>query len=56
LCSSTYLLDLEDVTGNDLWGLNLEEATITENDSLQSERLLELVDNGTGLVFLDKTN
>jgi hypothetical protein len=52
----TYLLNLEDITGNDLWGLNLEETTITENDGLQGESLLELVDDRASLEFLDETN
>jgi len=52
----THLLNLEDITGNDLWGLNLEQTTITENDGLQGESLLELVDDRAGLEFLDETN
>lgn len=52
----THLLNLEDITGNDIRGVDLEETTVTENNSLESERLLELVDNGTGLVFLDETD
>lgn len=52
----THLLNLEDITGNDLRGVNLKETTVTENNSLESERLLELVDNGTSLEFLDETN
>jgi hypothetical protein len=47
---------LEDITRNDLRSFNLEETTITENNSLQSESLLQFVDNGTGLEFLDETN
>jgi hypothetical protein len=50
------LLNLEDITGNDLGSLDLLEGTVTENDSLESESLLQLVDNGTGLVFLEETD
>ena len=56
MCTKTYLLNLEDITGNDLGGLNLKETTITENDGLEGESLLQLVDNGTGLELLDKTD
>jgi hypothetical protein len=52
----THLLNLKDITGNDLRGINLEETTVTEHNSLESERLLELVDNGTSLEFLDETD
>jgi hypothetical protein len=54
--SFTHLLNLEDITGNDLGSLDLLEGTVTENDSLESESLLQLVDNGTGLVFLEETD
>jgi hypothetical protein len=47
---------LENITGNDLRSLNLEETAITENDGLESESLLQFVDNGTSLVFLDETD
>lgn len=49
-------LNLENITGNDLGSLNLLEGTVTENNSLESKSLLQLVDDGTGLVFLDETN
>jgi hypothetical protein len=49
-------LNLENITGNDLGSLNLLEGTVTENNSLESKSLLQLVDNGTGLVLLDETN
>lgn len=52
----THLLDLEDITGNDLGGLNLLEGTVTENNGLESQGLLEFFDNGTGLEFLDETD
>lgn len=51
-----YLFNLEDITRNDLGSFNFEEAAVTENNSFESERLLQFFDNGTGLVFLDETN
>ena len=50
------LLDLEDITGNDLRSLNLEETSITENNSLEGKSLLELLDDRTGLELLDETD
>lgn len=50
------LLNLEDITGNDEGSLNLLEGTVTEDDSLESESLLQLVDNGTSLELLDETD
>jgi hypothetical protein len=48
--------DLEDVTGNDLRGLNLLESTVTEDDSLESKSLLELLNDRTSLILLDESN
>ncbi|CAH0001869.1 unnamed protein product [Clonostachys byssicola] len=50
------IINLEDITGNDLVGLNLLQGTITEDSGLKSESLLEFVDDRTGLVFLEETN
>ena len=50
------LLDLEDITRDDLGRLDLGERAVTEDSGLEGERLLELGDDGTGLVFLDETN
>jgi hypothetical protein len=50
------LLNLEDITGNDLGSLNLLESAITEDNSLEGKSFLEFVDDGTGLVFLEETN
>lgn len=50
------LLNLEDITGNDLGGLNLLEGAITENDSLEGKSLLEFLDNGTSLEFLNEAD
>lgn len=52
----SYLLNLENITGNDLRGLNLLEGAITENDSLESKSLLQFLDNRTSLVFLEETD
>ncbi|KAK1239494.1 hypothetical protein MKX07_008982 [Trichoderma sp. CBMAI-0711] len=50
------LLNLQNITGDDLGGLNLLEGAVTEDNSLESERLLQLLDNGTSLELLDETN
>ncbi|TLS28806.1 hypothetical protein PpBr36_01840 [Pyricularia pennisetigena] len=50
------LLNLKNVTGDDLGSLDLLELTVTEDDSLQGESLLQLVDDGTSLELLDETN
>jgi hypothetical protein len=50
------VFDLEDITGDDLGSLDLEKTTITKNDSLQGKSLLELIDDGTSLEFLDETD
>jgi hypothetical protein len=50
------LLNLEDITGNDERSLNFLEGTVTENDSLESESLLQLVDNRSSLELLDETD
>jgi hypothetical protein len=50
------LLNLEDITGNNLGGLDLLESAVTEDNSLQSKGLLELFNDGSGLEFLDETN
>ena len=52
----THLLNLEDITGNDLSGLDLLQSTVTEDDSLESKSLLEFLDDRTSLVFLDETD
>lgn len=49
-------LDLEDITGDDFRSFNLSELAVTEDGSLESERLLQFLDNGTSLVFLDETD
>ncbi|CAH0059372.1 unnamed protein product [Clonostachys solani] len=50
------IINLEDITGNDFVGLNLLQGTITEDSGLESESLLEFVDDRTGLVFLEETD
>ena len=52
----SYLLELENITGDDLRSINLEETAITEDNSLKSQSLLQFIDNRTSLVFLDETN
>lgn len=52
----THFLDLQDIAGNDLGGLNLLEGAVTEDDGLESERLLQLLDDGTSLELLDEAN
>jgi hypothetical protein len=47
---------LENITRNDLWSLDLKETTVTEDNGLESQSLLQLIDNGTSLVFLDETD
>jgi hypothetical protein len=48
--------DLEDITRHDFRGFDFGESTVTENGGLESESLLELVDDVTGLEFLDETD
>jgi hypothetical protein len=50
------LLNLEDITGDDFWGFDFLEGSVTENGGLESKSLLQLLDNGTSLVFLDETD
>jgi hypothetical protein len=50
------LLNLEDITGNDLRGFNLLERAVTEDNGLESKSLLQFVDNRTGLVLLNESN
>ena len=52
----TYFFNLENVTRNNLRSLHFEETSVTENNSLQGQGLLQLVDNRTGLEFLDETD
>jgi len=50
------LLNLENITGNDLRGLDLLQSTVTEDNSLESKGLLQFLNNGTSLILLDETN
>ncbi len=52
----TYFLNLQYITWDDLWCLNLEETAITEDDCLQCEGLLQFVDDRPGLEFLDESD
>lgn len=50
------LLDLQNVTRNNLGGLDLLKGTITENNSLEGKSLLELLNDRTSLELLDETD
>ncbi|ROW03986.1 hypothetical protein VSDG_00847 [Cytospora chrysosperma] len=50
------ILNLENITGDNLGSLNLLQGTVTKDNSLQSESLLEFVDNAASLEFLDETD
>ncbi|ROW06561.1 hypothetical protein VMCG_04318 [Cytospora schulzeri] len=50
------ILNLENITGDNLRGLKLLQGTVTKDNSLQGESLLEFVDNATSLEFLDETD
>ncbi|KAI6756513.1 hypothetical protein HG530_011111 [Fusarium avenaceum] len=45
-------LNLENITGNDLRGLNLLQGTVTEDNSLKGKSLLQFLDNTTSLILL----
>jgi len=48
--------DLENVTGDDFGGFDFLELAVTEDGGLESERLLQFLDNGAGLVLLDEAD
>ena len=48
--------DLNDITGDDFGSLDLNQSSVSETDSLESEGLFQFFDNGTGLEFLDETD
>ena len=50
------LLNLENITGDNLGSLDLLQGAVTENDSLEGKSLLEFIDDRTSLVFLDETD
>jgi hypothetical protein len=52
----TYLFNLEDVTRDDLWSLDFLKLAITKDGGLEGKSLFQLLDNGTGLIFLDETD
>lgn len=54
--NETHLFNLEDITGDNFGSLNLLEGTVTENNSLESEGLLQLLDDRTSLEFLNETD
>ena len=53
---STYFLNLKNVTRNNLRSFYFLELTIAKNNSLESQSFLQLVDDGTGLEFLNETD
>jgi hypothetical protein len=50
------LLELEDITGDNLGSLNLNITTVSNNNSTEGKSLLELLNNRTSLEFLDETD
>jgi hypothetical protein len=50
--NDSSLLNLENVTGNDLRGLDLLQGTVTEDNSLESKSLLQFLYNAASLIFL----
>lgn len=52
----THLLNLQDISRNDLRRPNFPQSTAPEDNSLESKGFLEFVDNRTGLEFLNKTD
>ena len=51
-----YLFNMQDVTGYNLGCLDLYHTTTSENDGLKRERLLQFINDGAGLKFLDEAN
>lgn len=56
MIARAYLFDLQNVAGDDFWGLDFLELAVTENGSLERERLLQFGDDGAGLEFLDEAD
>jgi hypothetical protein len=54
--SGSHLFDLKDITRDNFGSFDFGETTVAENDSLESERLLQFFDNGTSLEFLNETD
>jgi hypothetical protein len=48
--------DLENISRNDLGGFDFLELAVTKNGGLEGESLLQFLDNGSSLVFLDETD
>src|SRR5205823_6191705 len=51
-----YLLYLEDITRNDLRGLNFSQTSIAQHNGLEREGLLQFIYDRTSLKLLDKAN
>lgn len=56
LISTTYLFNLEDITGNDLRSLDFLQFTIAQDGGFQSQGLFQFFDDGAGLEFLDESD
>jgi hypothetical protein len=52
----THFFDLENITRHNFWCFNFLKLAVAENSCLESERLLQFFDNGTGLEFLNETD
>jgi hypothetical protein len=50
--NDSSFLNLENITGNNLRGLDFLQGTVTEDNSLESKGLLQFLHDGTGLVLL----
>jgi hypothetical protein len=50
------LLNLHDVARNNLVGLDFLQGTVSENNGLQGQSLLQFFDNASSLEFLDETD
>jgi hypothetical protein len=51
-----YFFDLQNITRHNFRSFDFKQSSVTENNSFQGKGLLQLVHNGTGLEFLDKTD
>ena len=51
-----HVFELQNVTGHDEGRVDLDKSTVSKHDGLESEGLLELVDDGAGLVLLNETD
>jgi hypothetical protein len=52
----TYFFNLKNVTRADLGSLDFLELSVTENGGLESKSLLQFLNNGASLEFLNETD